>query len=136
MRDRLIPTLAALAAFGASLGSSFHFDDYAIFAEPSIASPHGWWEVWRPMQTRPLTYFTFWLNFEFGGKHPLGYHALNLALHLAAVLLLYDVLRRLLDRPAALLAAALFALHPMQAEAVNYVWARSALLMTVRCLLS
>ena len=87
-------------------------------------------------QTRPLTYFTFWLNFELGGKNPIGYHAVNLALHLAAVLLLYDVLRRLLDRPRALLAAALFAVHPIQAEAVNYIWARSTMLMTVLCLLS
>src|SRR5437764_594472 len=136
MRDRLILTVAALAAFGASLASSFHFDDYAIFADPSIATPAGWWEVWRPIQTRPLTYFTFWLNFELGGKNPVGYHAVNLALHLAAVLLLYDILRRLLYRPAALFAAAVFAVHPMQAEAVNYVWARGTLLMTVFCLLS
>jgi 4-amino-4-deoxy-L-arabinose transferase-like glycosyltransferase len=59
----------------------------------------------------------------------------NLLLHVAAVLLLYDVLRRLLDRPAALAAGALLAVHPFQAEAVNYVWARSTLPMTVLCLL-
>ena len=136
MRDRLILTVAALVAFGASLGSTFHFDDYAIFADPALTSTSGWWQVWRPVQTRPLTYFTFWLNYQLGGRNPAGYHALNLALHLAAVLLLYDVLCRLLDRRAALVAAALFAVHPMQAEAVNYIWARGTLLMTVLCLLS
>jgi hypothetical protein len=136
MRDRLILTVAALAAFGASLGSTFHFDDYAIFADPAITSASGWWEVWRPAQTRPLTYLTFWLNYQLGGSNPAGYHAVNLALHLAAVLLFYDVLRRLLDGPVALSAAAFFAVHPIQAEAVNYVWARSTLLTTVLCLLS
>ena len=62
MRDRVILMLAALVAFGASLGAGFHFDDYAIPADPAITSPSGWWEVWRPAQTRPVTYFTFWLN--------------------------------------------------------------------------
>src|SRR5579871_2984646 len=123
MRDRLILTVAALAAFGASLGSTFHFDDYAIFADPVLTSPSGWWEVWRPEQTRPLTYFTFWLNYQAGGRDPAGYHAVNLALHLAAVLLLYEVLVGQAFSPA-LLAAALFAVHPIQAEPVNYIWAR------------
>jgi tetratricopeptide (TPR) repeat protein len=137
MRDRLILTAAALVAFGASLGSSFHFDDYAIFADPVLTSPSGWWEVWRPVQTRPLTYFTFWLNYQLGGRNPVGYHAVNLVLHLAAVLLLYDVLVLVGQALSpALLAAALFAVHPIQAEPVNYIWARSTLLMTVFCLLS
>ena len=136
MRDRLLLTCAALAAFGASLGSSFHFDDYSIFADPVVTSASGWWEVWRPAGTRPLTYLTFWLNFQLGGRGAAGYHAVNLALHVAAVLLLYGVLRRMMDRPAALAAAAIFAVHPIQAEAVNYVWARSAVLMTVFCLLA
>src|SRR5690242_19483510 len=102
MRDRLILTVAALVAFGASLGSTFHFDDYAIFADPALTSASGWWEVWRPVQTRPLTYFTFWVNYQLGGRNPVGYHALNLALHLAALLLLFDALERLLGRPSAL----------------------------------
>ena len=63
-----------------------------------------------------------------GAGDPLGYHAVNLALHLAAVLLAYECLRRLLPERAALVAAAIFAVHPMQAEAVNYVWARSIVL--------
>ncbi len=136
MRDRLILILAALVAFGASVACTFHFDDYAIFADPVLTARSGWWEIWRPVQTRPLTYFTFWLNFQLGGKNPIGYHAFNLVLHLAAVLLLYEILRRMVDARAALLAAAIFAVHPAQAEAVNYIWARSTLLMTVLCLLA
>jgi protein O-mannosyl-transferase len=136
MRDRLILTFAALVAFGASLAGSFHFDDYAIFADPSLTAGRGWLEVWRPLQTRPLTYLTFWLNFQLGGKDPVGYHALNLALHVAAVLLLYEALSKLLGRPAALLGATVFAVHPIQAEAVNYIWARSTLLAALICLLA
>src|SRR5215469_12020676 len=103
MRARLVLLAAALAAFGASLGSGFHFDDYAIF------SPGG-------RETRPLTFLTFWLNRQLGGDNPAGFHTLNLALHLAAVLLLYECLRRLIPPRPALIAAAIFAVHPIQAE--------------------
>jgi tetratricopeptide (TPR) repeat protein len=68
------------------------------------------------------------LNYQAGGQDPIGYHALNLLLHLGAVLLAYECLRRLLPQRAALVAAALFAVHPLQAEAVDYVWGRSIVL--------
>ena len=133
MRDRLLLLAAALAAFGASLGSGFHFDDYAIFSNPVLTSPWGWLQVWGWRQTRPLTYVTFWLNYQAGGQDPIGYHVLNLLLHLGAVLLAYECLRRLLPQRAALVAAALFAVHPLQAEAVDYVWGRSIVLAALLC---
>ena len=133
MRARLLLLAAALVAFGASLGSGFHFDDYAIFSDPALTSPWGWLHVWGLRQTRPLTYLTFWLNYQTGGQDPLGYHALNLLLHLGAVLLAYECLRRLLPQRAALVAAALFAVHPLQAEAVDYVWGRSIVLAALLC---
>ena len=128
--------LLTLAVFGASLGSSFHFDDYAILSDSILTSPSGWWQVWEPLQTRPLAWFTFWVNYRLGGRNPAGYHAVNLALHLGAVLLLFLVLRDLLPRQAAFIAAAIFALHPIQGEPVLYVFARPILLATVCCLLS
>jgi hypothetical protein len=137
MRARLLLLTAALAAFGASLGSGFHFDDYAIFSDPVLTSPWGWLQVWGWRQTRPLTYFTFWLNYQTGGQDPLGYHAVNLLLHLGAVLLAYECLRRLgpegTPGRAALVAAAVFAVHPLQAEAVDYVWGRSIVLAALLC---
>jgi tetratricopeptide (TPR) repeat protein len=136
MRARLLLLAGALAAFGASLGSGFHFDDYAIFSDPILRSSSGLAHLFDLRQTRPLTYLSFWLNYQIGGDHPIGYHAVNLLLHLGAVLLAYECLRRLLPERAAVIAAALFAIHPIQAEAVNYVWARSILLATVGCLAS
>lgn len=136
MRARLLLAAAALLAFGASLGSGFHFDDYAIFGDRFLTSTSGWLDVWSLRQTRPLTYLTFWLNFQLGGMDPVGYHALNLALHVGAVLLAYECLRRLIGERAALVAAALFAVHPFQAEAVDYVWGRGIVLATLLCLAS
>jgi tetratricopeptide (TPR) repeat protein len=133
MRVRLLLLAAALVAFGTSLGSGFHFDDYAIFQDPALASARGWLEVWAPQQTRPLTYFTFWINRQLGAANPFGYHLFNLLLHLAAVLLAWECLCRLLPHRAAVIAALLFAIHPLQAEAVDYVWARSIVLAAAFC---
>ena len=123
--------LLALIAFGAGIFGTFFLDDYAIFSDPVLTSRSGWWEVWRLEQTRPLTYFTFWLNYQISGKNPIGYHALNIGLHLVAVWLAFKVLRRVLPERITWIAVAIFAAHPLQSEAVNYVFARSNLLMSV-----
>ncbi len=127
---------AVLFSFGGLLSAPFQFDDHAILADPAITSPSGWREVWRPSQTRPLTYFTFWLNHAVGGESPVGYHAVNLALHLASSALVWICLRRLIPGQAAAIAAFVFAVHPAQTEAVAYVFARSTLLCTLLCLAS
>ena len=136
MRNRLLLLGAALAAFGASELSGFHFDDYAIFSDRVLTSSSGWVAVWNLRQTRPLTFLTLWLNWMAGGQDPLGYHMLNLALHLGAVLLAYECFRRLLGERAALAAAAIFAVHPLQAEAVDSIWGRAIVLAALLCLAS
>src|SRR6185503_16481371 len=136
MRTRLVLIAATLVAFGASLASGFHFDDYAIFSDPVLTSGSGWREIWSLTQTRPLTYLTFWFNYQIGGDDPLGYHLLNLFLHIGAVLLAYECLSRLISGNAAMLAAAIFAVHPIQAEAVNYIWGRSIVLAALLCFAS
>ncbi len=127
---------AALLAFGPSIFGPFHLDDHALFSDPLVTSMDGWWRLWGIGQTRPLTRFTFWLNYQLGGRHPAGYHTVNLALHLGAVWLAWIALSRLVPRRPAAIAALWFAVHPIQAEAVCYVFARSNLLMTVLCLLA
>jgi len=123
-RPKLLLLLAGLAAFGLSLAGSFHFDDYSVLAG----------NVWQTLATRPLTALTFWFSLAIGDHNPLDYHAINLALHLVAILLLYDALTRLVSPRVAFIASLIFAVHPIQAEAVNYVFARSSELDTVLCL--
>ena len=117
-----------LFSFGRAVNAPFHFDDYALLVDPVIQSPAGGLEVWRPMQTRPLTYFTFWLNWRLGGFDPIGFHAVNLAIHIVSSFLVLLCLRRLMPERAAFIAAFVFAIHPVQTEAVVYVFARSTLL--------
>jgi len=124
MRARLLLPAAALTAFGGSLVAGFHLDDYAIFSDP-LPRALGW--------PHPLTHLIDWLNYRVAGQEPLGYHAVNLLLHLGAVLLAYECLRRLLPATAAVIAAAIFAVHPLQTEAVDYVAARGVTIAAVLC---
>ena len=128
--------MAALAAFGGGLTGPFVFDDFGLLNDPAIAAPSGWWQCFRLTQTRPLTWFTFWVSYRLGGENPMGYHAASLALHLCVVALLWDVLRRLIPERAAMIATAVFALHPMLAEPVSYVFARGTLLAALFSLLA
>jgi tetratricopeptide (TPR) repeat protein len=78
---------------------------------------------------------TFAFNYALGRLDPWGYLAVNLILHFGISWMVFVLGRRLLgdDRWAAV-AALLFAIHPVNAEAVNYVVARSSLLSTLGAL--
>ncbi len=71
-------------------------------------------------QYYPLLHSAFWIEHHLWDDHPLGYHLLNLALHAADVFLVWLILRKLAI-PGALLAAAIFAWHPVQVESVAWI---------------
>jgi len=77
----------------------------------------------------PLVYLSFAIDYAIGGLNPVVYHATNLALHVACVLLVFGIVSKLTSRPfAALLAAALFAVHPANVAGVTPISVRSSLL--------
>lgn len=131
-----ILVLLVWVAYWNSLGGGFHFDDQAIFLDSYIVSPGFGWKILRLMQTRPLTFLSFHWNFLAGGVEPQGFHAVNVLLHAANTILIVLIARRLLRPSLALLAGALFALHPLQTQAVNYVFERATLLAAFFALLS
>ena len=125
-----------VVAYGSTLTSSFHFDDYYMLQDPVVTDSSGWWEAFRPERTRPLTYLTFWLNYQLGAEDSAGYHAVNLLLHGLTAWFAWTLFQSLLRPRAALLAAAIFAFHPLQTEPVAYVFARATLLATLFAVLS
>lgn len=94
-------------------------DDFSLLqnAFPSLLRP------------RPLTYLTFWLNGITTSDAPWAYRLTNIALHAVAVQYCFRALRQLVGPERALFAAAVFAVHPLQADAVLYVFSRPVVLM-------
>ena len=81
---------------------------------------------------RPLTTLSYLVNYAVlgSGTRPEGYHAVNLAIHMANVLLVYVLgLVILGDLPWAFALAALWGVHPLLTEAVTNVVGRADLLM-------
>jgi hypothetical protein len=78
---------------------------------------------------RPLNRATYLFDFQVAGMNPAWYHGINIFTHLGNVILLYLVaLRFLRNNFGALAAALLFAVHPVNCEAVNFISARNTLL--------
>jgi tetratricopeptide (TPR) repeat protein len=107
-------------------------DDVYVTGNPLLTAPDGLWRIWfsldSPSQYFPLTYTTFYLERSFWGLNPAGYHWVNFLLHAANALLVWGMLERL-RVPGAWLAAAVFALHPVQVESVVWITERKNVLM-------
>jgi len=106
-------------------------DDYVVNNE-LLTAPHGWQRIWfsldSPSQYFPLTYSTFRIEHALWGLNTTGYHWVNLLLHVGNALLVWAVLARL-GVPGSWLAAAIFALHPVQVESVAWITERKNVLM-------
>jgi tetratricopeptide (TPR) repeat protein len=127
--------VATAAVYLPALGAPFVLDDFPSIVDNALI--HRWrgfaaLHAFAPM--RWITYLTFVLDQRLGGLDPRGYHAVNILIHILAALAVYGLARALLRTPRLegavtpearttlpLLAAALFALHPLHTEAVTYV---------------
>ncbi|MCF6355830.1 MAG: tetratricopeptide repeat protein [Candidatus Polarisedimenticolaceae bacterium] len=144
-----------LLVYWPGMQAGFYFDDLNNIVEvPALHwdefSLPGVWQVLDGalLPGRVLSNLSFALNHLYGGLNPAGYHWVNLIIHLLVGMALVWVAvlfsgvgraspakleRRLLF---AILATALFLLHPLNIQAVTYVVQRMTSLATLFTLLS
>jgi len=107
-------------------------DDAYIINNELLTAPDGWQRIWlsldSPSQYFPFTYSAFRIEHALWGLNTTGYHWVNLLLHVGNALLVWAVLARL-KVPGSWLAAAIFALHPVQVESVAWITERKNVLM-------
>ncbi|MDA8088561.1 MAG: tetratricopeptide repeat protein [Nitrospiraceae bacterium] len=141
---------AVLAVYSGSLRSGFVWDDKfliiqreAFFHAPGSAlkiisssdTPFGSKmenPYWRPVNT-----LSYMLDDRLWGQNPLWYHAENVLLHALAALLFYLLLDTVFrDGAVAFISALLFAVYPVNVEAVGFISARNNLFCADFVLLS
>lgn len=134
----LLLAAAVLAAYATALLNGVTYDDTIIWenegfeelvSRPSALVGRAYFDLSKEMSYRPLVTATYILDYALWGRNPFFYHLVNLLWHLAAVLALYLLLSKILDdRRAAWLGALLFAVHPVNTEAVVSIGFREEML--------
>ncbi|MBW1742199.1 MAG: tetratricopeptide repeat protein [Deltaproteobacteria bacterium] len=135
-------SIGCIAAWGVVIYSNtmrvpFVFDDLIyIHNNPILKEPLNFARIILFAPSRWLGFFTFSVNYYFGQWNTIGYHLFNLMIHIGSAVCCYSLVLltlrtpRLKNRPIehksalALLAALIFLSHPVQTEAVTYVWQR------------
>lgn len=144
----LVLLTGVLLAYSQSFRSPFTYDDY--FDVLDNTSIRRLWPIWEVVHvsgkgflTRPVTNLTFALDYAVAGPRPLMFHITNLGIHLATAFAFLGVMRRVFILPAfkgrfkvhrstlALVVALLWALHPLNTEAVSYITQRYESLMAL-----
>ncbi|HOW97525.1 MAG TPA: tetratricopeptide repeat protein [Kiritimatiellia bacterium] len=135
--------LAVFLVYGRTLDAPFLLDDnYSIVGNPALRRLWPLTAALNPPPvnmtfcTRPFIHLTMCADYARSGLAPLGYHRTNLLFHLAASLALFGLARRTLaragveekaSRALGLAIALLWAVHPLNTTAVNYLSQRGEL---------
>jgi tetratricopeptide (TPR) repeat protein len=137
------------SAYSNTFQASWHLDDYPTvvhnsrlhlenFELNSIAATFYSRPAVIGNTYRPVSCLSLALNWFFGGKRVAGYHLVNISIHFLTAFFLYLTVYSLLKTPrlagrhkhrafyVALLSAALWALNPVQTQAVTYIVQRMA----------
>lgn len=136
----LVLAVLTLVTYANSIGNGFVWDDKGIIVNNTLlrdwshlldffSLPDTVYAEDRAPYYRPLNRMTYLVEYHLFGLNPAGYHAVNVLCHTVNVLLVYLLALRLFSAASpALCAALLFAIHPVNAEAVNFISARNNLL--------
>ena len=139
--------LACVLTYANAVGGGFTYDDKAIVRDnPRIQTPANFPKIFtttyfggpRGSGTayRPVLLVSYAVQWWIHGRQAAAFHAVNILLHACATLLFASLLLRIRIAPAAAFAAALlFAVHPLEVEAVASLVGRGEVLASVFALL-
>jgi protein O-mannosyl-transferase len=136
----VLAAVLACAAYLNALDNPFVYDDHdTVVANASLVDVSNIKFVLIYSPFRPAVNVSYAIDRWLWEYRPFGYHLTNITLHALAVLLLLVWIRRVLSdagaaratEASAFVGAALFAVHPLQSEAVAYVSGRSELMCAV-----
>ncbi|MDD5583417.1 MAG: phospholipid carrier-dependent glycosyltransferase [Candidatus Marinimicrobia bacterium] len=148
----LLLMIIPVIAYWNSFNVPFLFDDdHAIKNNPGIRDLSQLDKVFRSFPNRPVAQLTFAVNYHFHELNVKGYHEVNLMIHCCNALLVFwlvlQILQRLKEKKAitlkdsdisliAFFTGLLFAIHPIQTQAVTYIVQRMASLAALFYLLA
>ncbi|MBL4700272.1 MAG: glycosyltransferase family 39 protein [Phycisphaeraceae bacterium] len=110
----------------------FYVTNNPVLTEDFSGLSDAWLKPGATPQYYPLVFTTFWVEHQIWGLWAGGYHFTNVLLHgLAAILLCQVLLKIGFSRWPAMLAAILFAIHPVHVESVAWITERKNVLSGV-----
>lgn len=142
----IIIVVAGIATYAGSLWNGFVWDDTLYFVSNTVYQTADLRKIFfslaNGVEYLPLRDIIYVIDYALWGKTPLGYHLTNLMLVLCNGIAVYALARKSLQfllrgagqfhhGTAALIAALLFLLHPIQVQAVNFISCRNVLLSGV-----
>lgn len=146
LRCLLFLVLLPLLVYFNTLKGSFHFDDQSLLGRSWVSDiGHFRKEVQlRSIENRPILLLTYALNNTLHPGQVFGFHLTSLLLHVLVSILIFHILQRTQSFLAEgtgvsglpLMAAFLFALHPLNTDSVSYISSRSSVLATFFYLLT
>ncbi|MGA1360352.1 MAG: tetratricopeptide repeat protein [Gemmatimonadaceae bacterium] len=141
----LLIACLTLAASITGLTNGFAYDDVAIVLDnPRIKDWTALWKLFgQPYWSmdgflqdlyRPMVLLGFGVQWAIGGGNPMVFHAVSILLAIVAALLCLALLRQFVRPRAAVVGAALWAVHPVHVEAVGNVVGQAELLVGIAVL--
>ena len=131
----IIILMVTAFVYARTLQNGFFWDDYIhISNNPdirllSLHNIQSFFTSYYVNMYHPLVTLSFAIEYHFVGLSPLMYHASNVLFHLANVVLVFYLIFLLSQRcETAIIAACLFAIHPMHVESVAWITERKDVL--------